>query len=121
VLRTISAYDFDAETGTIANGRTFTSDGPGDPDGSAMDEEGCVWNACWGAGCLVRFRPDGTEDRRIDLPAAQPTSCVFGGADLSTLYITSARMGLESPGPLDGAVLAIQPGVKGLPCHAFAG
>jgi sugar lactone lactonase YvrE len=51
----------------------------------------------------------------------QPTSCVFGGADLSTLYITSARVGLTEPGELDGAVLGIQPGVKGLPCQPFSG
>jgi len=117
----INAYDFDAEAGTISNARPIVTDGPGGPDGSAMDEEGCIWNARWGGGCLIRYRPDGTQDRRIDLPVSQPTSCVFGGADLSTLYITSARVGLQQPGELDGAVLAIQPGVKGLPCHPFAG
>ena len=117
----IDAYDFDADAGTIANARPFVTDGPGAPDGSAMDEEGCIWNARWGGGCLIRYRPDGTQDRRIDLPVQQPTSCVFGGADLSTLYITSARVSLQQPGELDGAVLAIQPGVKGLACHPFAG
>ena len=121
VLNKIEAFDFHAEEGTLANRRPFVSGGPGGPDGSAMDEEGCLWTARWGASCLIRYRPDGTEDRRIDLPAVQPTSCVFGGNDLSTLYITSARVSLTSPGPLDGAVLAIQPGVKGLPCHPFAG
>jgi sugar lactone lactonase YvrE len=121
VAKKIDAFDFDAESGTPSNRRPFVSGGPGGPDGSAMDEEGCLWNARWGGGCLIRYRPDGTEDRRIDLPVAQPTSCVFGGADLSTLYITSARAGLQHPGALDGGVLAIQPGVKGLPCHPFAG
>lgn len=119
--RRIDAYDFDAETGTMSNARTIVTDGPGGPDGSAMDEEGCLWNARWGGGCLIRYRADGTEDRRVELPVKQPTSCVFGGADLSTLYITSARVGLQQPGELDGAVLAIQPGVKGLLCHPFAG
>ncbi len=117
----MKAYGFDAEAGIILDERDFIAGGPGEPDGSAMDEEGCVWNARWGAGCLIRYRPDGSEDRRIDLPVTQPTSCVFGGSDLSTLYITSARMGLAAPGALDGAVLAIQPGVKGLACHPFAG
>jgi sugar lactone lactonase YvrE len=117
----IDAYDFDVEAGTISNARPIVTDGPGGPDGSAMDEEGCIWNARWGGGCLIRYRPDGTEDRRIDLPVKQPTSCVFGGADLTTLYITSARASMQQPGQLDGAVLAIQPGVKGLPCHPFAG
>jgi sugar lactone lactonase YvrE len=115
----INAYDFDAETGTMANGRPIVTDGPGGPDGSTMDEEGCIWNARWGGSCLIRYRPDGTQDRRIELPVKQPTSCVFGGADLSTLYITSARVGIQQPGELDGAVLAIRPGVKGLACVPF--
>ncbi len=121
LTKKIDAFDFGAESGTIFNRRPFVSGGPGGPDGSAMDAQGCIWNARWGGACLIRYRPDGTEDRRIDLPVKQPTSCVFGGADLSTLYITSARVGLQQPSVLDGAVLAIQPGVSGLPCHPFAG
>ena len=121
IANRIDAFDFDAEAGTIANRRPFVAGGPGGPDGSAMDAEGCLWNARWGAGCLIRTRPDGREDRRIDLPVIQPTSCVFGGPDLDTLYITSARVSLREPGPLDGALLAIRPGVRGLPCHPFAG
>jgi len=121
IAKKIDAFDFDAEAGTIGNRRPFVSGGPGSPDGSAIDEEGCVWNARLGGSCLIRYRPDGTEDRRIDLPVTQPSSCVFGGADLSMLYITSARVGLQQPGGLDGAILAIAPGVKGLPCHPFAG
>jgi sugar lactone lactonase YvrE len=121
IANRMDAFDFDADSGALSNRRPFVSGGPGGPDGSAMDEEGCIWNARWGAGCLIRYRPDGAEDRRIELPVIQPTSCVFGGGDLSTLYITSARAGLQQPGPLDGAVLAIHPGVKGLPCHPFAG
>jgi sugar lactone lactonase YvrE len=121
IAKKIDAFDFDPEAGTIGNRRPFVSGGPSSPDGSAIDEEGCVWNARWGGSCLIRYRPDGTEDRRIDLPVTQPSSCVFGGADLSTLYITSARVGLRQPGELDGAILAIVPGVKGLSCHPFAG
>ena len=121
VLNRIDAYDFNADAGTIANRRPFVTGGPGGPDGSAMDAEGCLWTARWGASCLIRYRPDGTQDRRIDLPVVQPTSCVFGGADLSTLYITSARVRLQDPGALDGSVLALDAGVKGLPCHPFAG
>lgn len=121
LAKTIEAYDFDADAGTLANRRPFVTGGPGGPDGSAIDTEGCVWNARWGAGMLIRYRPDGTEDRRVELPVIQPTSCVFGGADLSTLYITSARAGLKEPGELDGAILAIAPGVRGMPCTPFAG
>jgi sugar lactone lactonase YvrE len=121
ITNQMTAYGFDAEAGIILDSRPFVSGAPGETDGSAMDEEGCIWNTRWDASCLIRYRPDGAEDRRIEMPVKRPTSAVFGGPDLSTLFITSARMGITEPGPLDGAVLAIQPGVKGLPCYPFAG
>ncbi|MFJ4346513.1 SMP-30/gluconolactonase/LRE family protein [Pseudomonas sp. NPDC089401] len=91
----------------------------GVPDGSAMDSQGFVWNARWDGSCLLRLAPDGSIDRIIELPVSRPTSCVFGGPDLTTLYITSAA----SPAghPLDGALLAIELDVAGTPCHRFAG
>jgi sugar lactone lactonase YvrE len=58
-------------------------------------------------------------DRIIELPVSRPTSCVFGGPNLTTLYITSAASPLDHP--LDGAVLAIEVDVPGKPCHRFAG
>ncbi len=58
-------------------------------------------------------------DRIIELPVSRPTSCVFGGPHLTTLYITSAASPLGHP--LDGAVLAIEVDVPGKPCHRFAG
>ncbi|MGG5819939.1 SMP-30/gluconolactonase/LRE family protein [Falsiroseomonas sp. HW251] len=117
----IDAFDFDAVTGALSNRRPFAEGGPGAPDGSAIDTEGCLWNARWGAGRLIRFRPDGSIDREVPLPAIQPTSCAFGNADLRTLYITSARVGLEQPGEADGAVLSLRTEVPGLPAHGFAG
>ncbi|WP_248732780.1 SMP-30/gluconolactonase/LRE family protein [Pseudomonas sp. MWU13-2517] len=91
----------------------------GGPDGSAMDAEGYIWNARWDGGCLLRLTPTGEVDRIIELPVSRPTSCVFGGPDLTTLYITSAASPLDHP--LDGAVLAIEVDVPGTPCHRFAG
>jgi len=96
----------------------------GVPDGSAMDSQGYVWNARWGGRCLIRYAPDGTIDREIELPVQYPTSCVFGGADLSTLYVTSARPASIEGGKdstLDGALLMAQVGVKGLSCQRFTG
>lgn len=92
----------------------------GVPDGSAMDAEGYVWNARWGGHCLLRFAPDGCLDRIVELPVSHPTSCVFGGPDLSQLYVTSATPG-EAPTDLDGAVLMADVDVAGLPCTRFAG
>lgn len=91
----------------------------GGPDGSAMDADGYIWNARWDGSCLLRLTPSGEVDRIIELPVSRPTSCVFGGPELTTLYITSAASPLDHP--LDGAVLAIEVDVPGKPCHRFAG
>ncbi|AUZ45930.1 SMP-30/gluconolactonase/LRE family protein [Pseudomonas orientalis] len=91
----------------------------GGPDGSAMDTQGYIWNARWDGSCLLRLAPDGEVDRIIELPVSRPTSCVFGGADLTTLYITSAASPLGHS--LDGAVLALEVDVPGKPCTRFAG
>jgi sugar lactone lactonase YvrE len=84
-----------------------------------------LWNARFAGGCLVRFRPDGSVERHVQLPVTNPTSCCFGGPGLRTLYVTSARFGLTSEhlarNPHEGAVLALEPGVEGTPSHRFAG
>ena len=92
----------------------------GVPDGSVMDAQGYVWNARWDGHCLMRFAPDGSLDRVIELPFSHPTSCVFGGPELTTLYVTSAAPA-GCRGELSGAVLMADVGVRGLPCHRFAG
>lgn len=120
---TISVYDWDKEEGTIANRRLFAGPhGRGIPDGSALDAEGCLWNARWGGSCLIRYTPDGRIDRIIDVPVRQPTSCVFAGDDLRTLYVTSARAGLGADAhALDGALLRAEADVAGQACTVFAG
>ncbi len=97
----------------------------GEPDGSTVDAEGALWNAQWGMGRVVRYLPDGSEDRIVAVPTAQPTRPALGGADLKMLYITSARDGL-SPAELAqdshaGALFAYPSGVRGLPEPRFAG
>jgi sugar lactone lactonase YvrE len=119
----IYVYDWDGATGEIANRRGFA--GPherGFPDGSALDAEGYLWNARWGGSCLIRYAPDGRIDRIIDVPVQQPTSCVFAGDDLKTLYVTSARAGLgETANEFDGALLRAPADVAGQACTSFAG
>ncbi|MHC1478680.1 SMP-30/gluconolactonase/LRE family protein [Frateuria aurantia] len=112
---------------TLGPIRTFaTLDDPrGEPDGSAVDQEGGLWNAQWGLGRVVRYHPDGRLDRIIQIDASQPTRPAFGGTDLATLYITSARDGL-SDAALEqqahaGAVFMATPGVKGLIEPRFGG
>lgn len=100
--------------------RTFQAGlGRGLPDGSCLDAEGCLWTARHGGGCLARSAPDGSVDRVVDLPAAAPTSCAFGGEGLRTLFVTTARWGLAAPGPHDGALLALEPGPRGRPARRF--
>ena len=115
--REISLFDYDAATGQIANRRLFvrTADDEGVPDGMTVDAEGYVWSARWDGGCVVRYAPDGTEDRRIDLPARKVSSVVFGGADYDELYLTTAG-GDNKPaeGAGAGALFRIDPGVRGV-------
>lgn len=125
--REIYAYDFDLERGTIANRRVFASllEREGTPDGLSVDSQGHVWVAHWDGWCVTRFDPTGQVERVINLPVPRPTSCAFGGPDLDTLYITTARIRLSAQqladAPLSGSVLSYKTGVRGLPCHAFAG
>ncbi|WP_159875407.1 SMP-30/gluconolactonase/LRE family protein [Aquitalea denitrificans] len=119
----IWVWDYDMASGDISQRRVLQQGGPGIPDGSAMDEDGCLWTARFGGGCIVRTTPAGKTDRIIPLPVRNPTSCTFGnaqgGKQLDTLLITSARFGLSQPGPQDGAVLAIHTGHYGLPENRY--
>jgi L-arabinonolactonase len=121
--RTIYAYRFDRAQGGITDRRVFARTERGKPDGAAIDEEGCYWSACHGAGLLARYRPDGTLDREIALPVSQPTMMAFGGARLDQLFVTSERRGLDAAQlarePLAGGVFRLEPGVRGLPEPMF--
>ena len=91
--RRVEAYDFDAESGLLRNGRVFARmpDDVGVPDGMCVDEGGGVWVCVWDAGKVVRYVPDGEGnaklDRTIAFPCSRPTSCCFGGADGTTLFV----------------------------------
>jgi sugar lactone lactonase YvrE len=63
---------------------------PGFPDGLAVDEEGVIWVALYGSGCVARYRPDGAPDGSLEVPASSVTSLCFGGADRRDLYVVSA-------------------------------
>jgi sugar lactone lactonase YvrE len=117
----IDAFDFDLEHGLISNRRLFANFDRGVPDGSSVDSEGFLWNARWGAGCIARFTPNGNIDRIVELPVSQPSSCTFGGQNLEILYVTSARTGLSNPNSFDGALLALDLGVRGFSSPEFAG
>ena len=124
----IHAFDHDPETGAIGNRRVFAKIDPASgafPDGLTVDSEGFVWNAQPVYGRLVRYAPDGAMDRIIELPVSRPTSCMFGGGDLATLYVTTAYDSLtpqqRQEEPLAGGLFALRPGVSGIAEVPFAG
>jgi sugar lactone lactonase YvrE len=127
-VRMIYAYDFDPATGAIENRRPFvhTPDEEGVPDGLTVDSEGCVWSARWGGWKVTRYDPDGKVEREIGMPVQCPTSCTFGGAELTELYITSAWSGLSDEErsrqqPWAGDLFRLQTGVRGFEEPKFAG
>lgn len=133
--RAIYAHDIDLETGKAGPGRVFAEipAGQGSPDGSTVDAEGYLWSTHWGGGCITRYSPDGKVDVVIELPVKSPTSCAFGGKDMSTLFVTSASIDFVNGkwvymddaaferDPLAGAIFAIETGIRGLPETPFRG
>lgn len=123
----IWAFDYAPSDGALGQRRTIArfDDQPGMPDGSCVDAEGFIWNAQWNGRRVVRYAPDGRIDRILAVPVLNPTCVTFGGPDLDTLYITTARylMSAEqiAAEPKSGALFACKPGVRGLPDAKFAG
>jgi sugar lactone lactonase YvrE len=116
--RIIHAYDLEPETGAISGKRVFAEVTEGYPDGAVVDEEGCLWSARWGAAEVVRHAPDGKIVSRLKVPANQASSVAFGGADRKTLFVTSAREGLDAAAlakdPEAGNLFVYQAEVAGL-------
>ena len=127
--RTIWTYDYDPATGNLGQRRTFAeipeAPGRGTGDGATVDAEGFYWSAEFRGSRLVRYAPDGTADRTVDLPVSRPTSCAFGGDGLATLFVTSAKIMLNAAElaaePLAGALFALDVGVGGLAEAEFTG
>lgn len=118
LTNTISAYDFDLGTGDIGAERSYFSGFErGLPDGSEMDSEGYMWNCRYYGGCVVRVSPAGEIDRVIEMPVRNLTTAVFGGAGLTTLYVTSAANEKNVEDRLAGSLWALDVGVSGLPPH----
>ena len=129
---TIYAADFDPVSGTPSGRRVFASfpikqvgqplaTYGGRPDGAAMDAEGCYWVAMFEGQRLLRLAPDGEIVREVELPVRCPTMPCFGGPDLKTLYVTTAREKRPAAElaeqPFAGCVLALEVDVAGLPVN----
>ena len=129
---TIFAFDFDPGSGELSQRRVFASfpvkqagqdlaGYGGRPDGAAVDAEGCYWVAMFEGQRVLRLSPGGEIVRELRLPVRCPTMPCFGGADLKTLYITTARENRPAAElvdqPVAGCVLSVRVDVPGLPAN----
>lgn len=122
----IYAFDISPDGKSLSNRRSFAEPfGRGRPDGCCTDAEGGIWTCrVVGGYSVTRTMADGTVDRVIDLPCSWPTSCTFGGPELATLFVTSARFTMSEAhlreNKQEGALFAFEPGVRGMPENRFA-
>lgn len=116
----IDVFDFEPATGQ-ASGRRPWCEAGGEPAGLCVDAEGCVWVALRDGAEVRRYTPKGAVDQCVPLPSQRPTGCCFGGVDLTDLYVTTSRAGLDAPGEADGALLVLPDIGTGLRGYAFAG
>ncbi|WP_128000107.1 SMP-30/gluconolactonase/LRE family protein [Piscinibacter defluvii] len=129
---TIYAFDFEPHAGELSRQRVFAQFAPraegqplddygGRPDGAAVDTEGCYWVAMFEGQRVLRLSPAGEVLREVLLPVRCATMPCFGGDDLKTLYITTARE--KRPAAelaaqaLAGCVLGLRVDVPGLPVN----
>jgi sugar lactone lactonase YvrE len=126
--RRVTAYDYDLQTGELANPRPAVSVPPelGWPDGMTCDAQGKLWVAMWGGAKLTRWDPGtGRLLAEIPFPALNVSACTFGGADLDELYVTTARKGMSAEQlarhPLSGGLFRVKTEVQGMPTFTFGG
>jgi sugar lactone lactonase YvrE len=125
---TIQGFDYDDKSGAITNRRVVVRipGGTGSPDGMTIDAEDNLWVALWGGACVAKFNPrTGEMLQKVKVPAQNVSSCAFGGKNLETLYITTARAWVNPDKlkefPLSGGLFAVKPGVRGVPAEFYKG
>jgi len=126
--REVKAFDYDIESGAIANSRVaiYVNESLGWPDGMTSDTQGNLWIAMWGGAQVTKWDPNnGRLLEQIRVPALNVSSCIFGGKDLNELYITSARKDMDDAAlrryPLTGGVFRLETNVEGMPTFEFTG
>ena len=128
VHRRIVAYAFDPGTGAAGAPREWLTlaAADGHPDGMTTDAAGRLWIAHWGGSCVTCHDPQSAAElARIELPTAHITNVAFGGPEMKTLFISSARFDLSATQleaqPLAGALFAVDTDATGLMANLFAG
>jgi sugar lactone lactonase YvrE len=128
----VDAFEFDLDKGLLGERRRVIEIEPAAdpgkwrvPDGMCIDQEGFLWVAIYGAGQVVRYRPDGSVHTTIELPVDQVTCPAFGGPDLRDLYITSAAQEMSDEDherqPHAGALFRVRTDVPGTAPFAYGG
>ena len=124
--RDVKAFDYDLETGQIANPRVVihVPDSLGWPDGMTSDTDGNLWIALWGGAQVTKWNPNaGKLLEQIAVPALHTSACVFGGKDMNELHITSARKSMSEADlkkfPLSGGLFKVVTDVTGMPTFKF--
>ena len=115
----ILSYNYDLATGAISSPEPFANTPQNQfPDGAVVDSQGYLWSAHWGGGCVVRYSPQGAVDQIIKTPASQPSCVGFGGPNMTTLFITSARQDLSPQqlqnDPEAGNLFVVETSVQGI-------
>jgi sugar lactone lactonase YvrE len=123
-VQKIWAFDLDAATGHLRNQRLFVdmNDWPGRPDGAAVDARGHYWICGNDAGQIHDFDAQGQWCQSLSVPMPKPSMCAFGGAKLDQLLVTSIipAQTTEATRGSSGSLIALQPGVQGLPEPVFS-
>jgi sugar lactone lactonase YvrE len=125
--REVKAFEYDIETGQIANPRVLVhfEDTFGWPDGMTTDASGNLWIAMWGGARVTQWNSKGMLLEQFGVPALNVTSCAFGGPGMNELFITTARSGMDTTAmkkyPQAGGVFRMETNVEGMPTFEFGG
>jgi L-arabinonolactonase len=114
----IRKCDYDADSARVGDVQEFVRLSDGQPDGSIVDSDGCLWNAVWGAGVVRQYDSEGRLLVEIPVPSKNVTCAVFGGDSLNQLYVTSSRQEMTdeelNAAPSSGSVYRVPTVARGI-------